>query len=1564
MLHQKKKVFGILFFALLVSATFLIKNIVWATVDSVGNSITGTNINIANVASYDVTMQFSGTLDSGDIVVVELIDTSLTTLTDTYISTGDNETTIIINFDASTLSEWTITLSGSIFDSWLNIITWEITTTILLDTILPTFDGVTSWTQYSGDVAITFDDTNLSWATLNGTAYTSWDVISAEWSYEFIVTDTAGNSTGATFVIDKSEPTFDGVISWTYYSGDVTITFSDTATVNWAPISSGDSISTDGIYILIVIDEASNQTGATFTIDKTPPAISNITSGSYFSGNITPAIVEINFSWATLDGAEYIPATEITGEATYELIITDLANNITAVTFVIDTTLPTAYVEYAPTSGSRTSGNVVAIITGFSESIVNQNTWVNIFVNNGSFTFTFEDLAGNPWSSTAMVDWIDNVAPTVSTGYISVGNTGNNWATQYYKDTITIRADVSDTGWSSLNTGSCEYTIDGSSRIAADYTTGYCYKSWLSPADDITIAFRMQDTVGNITTGNIETYLYDDAIPTATDDANSTTGRIDVTVIITAVDTGVGISGTLYCIDTAGSCTPNISWASISVTGATNAITHKYVRYYSIDKLNNTGTIQTSAQINIDKETPLLTGTTTFSTSNGNTWYAKTSDTITVLFSSHEELSTLPILTISWAIYTGTVTNIWWNNYSGTYDMRSTDTQGIIGFNILMTDLVGNTGTIHTTSAIIFDRTVPAGISITSPSSTSYRQNGNTYMITRNGWSEINFGSTWIKIEYSNNEFWEGAYTSIIATGMSNDWSLLRTVDSVDTSSAQMRIIATDLAGNRATFTGSQFIIDSTLPTSPSFVYPEGWYFLKWWSGYLVVRSWWWDDNLSGKILERSTWWSFTTIATLGNGAFSYLWTPSASINSSTIRLGIKYQDKWWLASPYVQTDDFIVDSTKPTVTFTDTNTNRRNYNATGTTTSWDALAGIRSTGVLYRTDVQFDQYCNGWSTTVPVLTAEWTGYIYACVQDKAGNVKTGVQMYRIDKTAPLVSTGTSKKVNTATAMTITVTGDFAGISWYTRSKLSGPWAITFTTAGSQNPLVSADTEGEYSLQVLVQDNASNIATGIISFTRDITAPVLTWSTASVSNSTATFSFTGDEAGTISYSWACGNGSLTTAISWRNTTTFSLANATYSTCKVQVTDVAGNGSSRLNISTFTVNYSAPSGGGGWGWWGGGWLPTCLDNQLVCNSGKYAKKSGVVCQWGKLNTTCGIDVCIDGDYSGSPTDGLCKDPTKVEASTGIIVTNTSTGRRVTVPSPFNKELTDAYAYAFWVKITTISSIEKANMQWVLIRSHLAKMMSEYAIKVLWQTPDTSRSCVFSDMQNQSEELKMYAVQACQLWLMGLKTDGTPATKFTPTGEVTRAIFGTTLSRALRGETYNWWTNRYEKHLKALQNGAIMTKIDKPFNSELRGYVMLMMMRADQDITKSSYTKFTSARGTKIFVANTWSTTSTTGSQFTTAELSFIQNINKNYQFNEGYTAGDADIGIKYLQYFLKSQKIYTGTINGINGTTTISALFQYQLDNNIIKDKNDTWAGYLGPTTRTIINPLLKTLLNP
>ena len=1440
----------------------------WATVDSIGNSITGANINIANVANYDVTMQFSGTLDSGDIVVMELIDTSVNTISQTHTSTGENETTITINFNASSLSEWAIILSWSIFDSWLNLITWEITATTLLDITIPTFNGVTSWTIYSGDIAITFDDTNLSWATLNGVVYASWEVISTEWSYEFIVVDTVGNTTGAIFIIDKTTPTFAGVLSWAYYSGNVTLTFSDTGTINGTPINSWDTLSTDGIYTLIVIDGAGNITGAIFTIDTIPPAVNNISSGNYFSGNITPAISETHFSWATLNGVDYTNGTIITGEWNYELIITDLAGNNFAVSFTIDKTTPTFA---GALSWEYYSGNVTitfsdnATIGGTSIS-----SWDTI-TNEGTHILIVTDLAGNV---TGAIFMIDKTEPTIN----------NVISGTYYSGNITPSITETNYSWATLN--------------GSNYTSGTAITT------DGIYTLIIQDKAGN-TTGT--TFTIDKTQPTWAWTTSWT--YISGNITITFTDT-------------------NISWATINGNPFSSGTIFSTEGTY-ICIITDLAGNSTWVTFTIDKTMPTWTGVMSWTYYNSNQ---------AITFND---------------------TNLSGATINGTPYTSSTpiSTDGIKTF--IVTDKAGSS----TGTTFIIDKTAPAGISITSPTITNYWQTANTYSITRNTGTEINFWLTPIRIEFSNNGFLGWSYTSIITTGTNNNWSLSRTVNSIDTSSAQIRIIATDLAGNTAIFTGNQFKIDSTPPTSPTFIYPTWWEFLKWWSGYWVTRTWWWDNNLSAKILERSTWGSFTTIATLGDGAFSYLRTPSTSTNSSTIRLGIKYQDKWWLTSPYVQTTDFIVDSTKPTITFIDTNTNRRNYNATGTTTSWDTLAGIRSTGVLYRTDVQFDEYCNGWSTTVPVLTADGTWYIYACVQDKAGNVKTWVQMYKIDKTAPIVTMPADKRVNATTGIDITVNGDVSGISWYTRSKVSGPGTITFTTANLQDPTVSASAEWTYIVQVLVKDNANNTTTGTMQFIRDTTAPILTWSAPSVSNSTATFSFTGDEAGTINYSWSCGNGSLTTAISWRNTTTFTLANATYSTCKVQVTDVAGNSSSRLTIPSFTINYSAPSGGGGWGWW---WsvIPTCTDNQLICTNGIYAKKSGISCQWGNLAKSCGTDVCIDGDYSWNPNDGLCKDPTKIEASTGIINTGTTTntGTRTTFSSPFNKELTDAYFYGYNAKITTITDIKRANMTGILIRSHLAKMMSEYAINILGQTPNTTRKCVFSDMQNETQELQSYAIKACQLGLMGLKTDGTPADKFNPNGQVNRAIFGTTLSRALRGDKYNGGQNRYTKHLDALFEKAIITKKDKPFNRELRWYVMLMMMRSDKNITKSPYLNFTSLRGTKVFIPAKKTTSTTT--QTTSTETQFLQNLNKNYQFSAGYTAGDSDIGVKYLQYFLKSQKYFTGTINGINTSATIAALFQFQLNNSIITDKNDTWAGYLGPTTRNILNPLLKTLLNP
>jgi hypothetical protein len=106
-----------------------------------------------------------------------------------------------------------------------------------------------------------------------------------------------------------------------------------------------------------------------------------------------------------------------------------------------------------------------------------------------------------------------------------------------------------------------------------------------------------------------------------------------------------------------------------------------------------------------------------------------------------------------------------------------------------------------------------------------------------------------------------------------------------------------------------------------------------------------------------------------------------------------------------------------------------------------------------------------------------------------------------------------------------------------------------------------------------------------------------------------------------------------------------------------------------------------------------------------------------------------------------------------------------------------------------------------------------------------------------MKQESLEMQYYAELACKLWLMWLQSNGTPNTVFNPKAIVTRAQFGTMLSRLLYGPKYNapaQWSDYYSPHLKALQKDGIMNNISMPRNFELRGYVMIMMQRINEKL----------------------------------------------------------------------------------------------------------------------------------
>ena len=156
--------------------------------------------------------------------------------------------------------------------------------------------------------------------------------------------------------------------------------------------------------------------------------------------------------------------------------------------------------------------------------------------------------------------------------------------------------------------------------------------------------------------------------------------------------------------------------------------------------------------------------------------------------------------------------------------------------------------------------------------------------------------------------------------------------------------------------------------------------------------------------------------------------------------------------------------------------------------------------------------------------------------------------------------------------------------------------------------------------------------------------------------------------------------------------------------------------------------------------------------------------------------------------------------------------------------YSQELQQAYKRAYNNEITTQSPIENANMQWKITRAEMAKMISNYAKNILWKTPDTTKTCLFIN-SNINPTLVQSVTESCQLWLMWQWISD-----FRPNDTVTRAEFWTVLSRALWWDKNEWWSTYYENHLKALKTEWIMNKIDTPMNEEIRGWVMLMLMRS--------------------------------------------------------------------------------------------------------------------------------------
>jgi hypothetical protein len=161
--------------------------------------------------------------------------------------------------------------------------------------------------------------------------------------------------------------------------------------------------------------------------------------------------------------------------------------------------------------------------------------------------------------------------------------------------------------------------------------------------------------------------------------------------------------------------------------------------------------------------------------------------------------------------------------------------------------------------------------------------------------------------------------------------------------------------------------------------------------------------------------------------------------------------------------------------------------------------------------------------------------------------------------------------------------------------------------------------------------------------------------------------------------------------------------------------------------------------------------------------------------------------------------------------------------------YSAELEDAYNWAHDKGVTTMDTIDNANMYGQITRAEMAKMLSVYAEDVLGVTPDTAKACTFTDIDSVKGDLHDFIIKSCQLGIMGQGI-----TEFRPYDTLSRAEFGTALSRVLWGDTYNGGTPYYAKHLEALKDAGIMTQIaNAESTKEVRGWVMVMLQRSEEN-----------------------------------------------------------------------------------------------------------------------------------
>ncbi|MFD2114958.1 S-layer homology domain-containing protein [Paenibacillus yanchengensis] len=411
------------------------------------------------------------------------------------------------------------------------------TVSFQIDTSSPIVLGVANGGIYNTSKVITFDEGT---ATLNGAAFVSGTEVSLDGAYTLIVTDTAGNITSVSFIIDKVAPIVVGVSNNGSYKEPVNITFDEgTATLNGAAFVSGTDVDQEGRYTLVVTDAAGNVTTVNFEIDRAGPTVTGVAEGEVYQ-SATP---EFNEGTATLNGAAYITGTEIDQTGSYTLVVTDEAGNVTTISFQIDATAPTgtvvvqadaewsnvSEVTLTLTSDDGNDGSGVAEMrisndgNGWNswEPLANTKNW-NLASGDGekAVYVQFKDKVGNVSETIQDVIKLDQTIPT---GTIII-NGGATTATNKQVTLTLTSADGTGSGVTEMR-----FSLDNVTWLDWENVLPSAQWSFTGNSGLQKLYVQFRDAAGNVSIANMASITFQESYP-AYEGSNS--GSTDNTEVV------------------------------------------------------------------------------------------------------------------------------------------------------------------------------------------------------------------------------------------------------------------------------------------------------------------------------------------------------------------------------------------------------------------------------------------------------------------------------------------------------------------------------------------------------------------------------------------------------------------------------------------------------------------------------------------------------------------------------------------------------------------------------------------------------------------------------------------------------------------------------------------------------------------------------------------------------------------------------------------------------------------------------------------------------------------------